>query len=84
VAIDCRSTGLPSYENPYAMDFQVHSSTVYLYYSTEISHHRVPQSAPAAACFDLFSSGDPIVGGQEYTVAVKKAEFREIVLNFLP
>ena len=23
VAIDCRSTGLPSYENPYAMDFQV-------------------------------------------------------------
>ena len=23
VAIDCRATGLPSYENPYAMDFQV-------------------------------------------------------------
>ena len=26
VAIDCRSTGLPSYENPYAMDFQVDKS----------------------------------------------------------
>ena len=24
VAIDCKSTGLPSHENPYAMDFQVH------------------------------------------------------------
>ena len=23
VAIDCKSTGLPSHENPYAMDFQV-------------------------------------------------------------
>ena len=26
VAIDCKSTGLPSHENPYAMDFQVNSS----------------------------------------------------------
>jgi len=26
VAIDCKSTGLPSHENPYAMDFQVSSS----------------------------------------------------------
>ena len=26
VAIDCKSTGLPSHENPYAMDFQVHHS----------------------------------------------------------
>ncbi len=41
VAIDCRSTGLPSYENPYAMDFQVQ----YIYITVQISHQSVPQSA---------------------------------------
>ena len=32
VAIDCKSTGLPSHENPYAMDFQVSS------FSSRIRH----------------------------------------------
>ena len=29
VAIDCKSTGLPSFENPYAMDLQVRFTYMY-------------------------------------------------------
>ena len=34
VAIDCKSTGLPSFENPYAMDLQVRFTYIKIIYAS--------------------------------------------------